>query len=124
MQLNTLTEDGRHEQRAENMLVREVSKWASAVRKAERVRALHPGQVIDVIHADFHRDPMKVLARIYAFIGMEITDELRLGFEQRIKDKPELSRGQHRYSINGMTEVQVREPFDDYIRHYDLVRAR
>jgi hypothetical protein len=55
---------------------------------------------------------------------MEITDELRLGFEQRIKDKPELSRGQHRYRINGMTEVQVREPFDDYIRHYDLVRAR
>jgi Sulfotransferase family len=124
MQLNALTEDGRHEQRAENMLVREVSKWASAVRKAERVRALHPGQVIDVTHGDFHRDPMKELERIYAFIGMEITDELRLGFEQRIKDKPELSRGQHRYSINGMTEVQVREPFDDYIRHYDLVRAR
>jgi hypothetical protein len=125
MQLNALTEDGRHEQRAQNMLVREVSKWASAVRKAERVRALYPGQVIDVIHADFHSDPMKVLERIYAFIGMEITDELRLGFERRIKEKPELSRGQHRYSIAayGMTEAQAREPFDDYVRRYDLSRA-
>jgi hypothetical protein len=125
MQLNALTEDGRREQRAENMLTREVSKWASAVRKAERVRALNPGQTIDVIHADFHRDPMKVLERIYAFIGMEITDELRLGLERRIKEKPELSRGQHRYRIDdyGMTEAQAREPFDDYIRRYDLMRA-
>jgi hypothetical protein len=108
------------------MLVREASKWASAVRKAERVRVLHPGQVIDVIHADFHRHPMKVLERIYAFIGMEITDDLRLGFEQRIKEKPELSRGQHRYSISdyGMTQAQAREPFKDYVRQYDLVRER
>jgi Sulfotransferase family len=122
MQLNALTEDGRREQRAENMLVREVAKWAGAVRKAERVRQLHPGQVMDVIHADLHREPMKVLERIYAFIGMEITDELRSSFERRIKEKPELSHGAHRYSIAdyGMTEAQAREPFDDYIRHYDL----
>ena len=68
---------------------------------------------------------MKVLERIYAFIGMEITDELRLGLERRIKEKPELSRGQHRYRIDdyGMTEAQAREPFDDYIRRYDLMRA-
>jgi Sulfotransferase family len=124
MQLNALTEDGRREQRAENMLVREVAKWAGAVRKAERVRAITPGQVMDVIHADFHREPMKVLERIYGFIGMEITDELRVSFERRIKEKPELSHGAHRYSIAdyGMTDAQAREPFDDYIRRYDLLR--
>jgi hypothetical protein len=124
MQLNALTEDGRREQRAENMLVREVAKWAGAVRKAERVRAITPGRVMDVIHADFHREPMKVLERIYGFIGMEITDELRMSFERRIKEKPELSHGAHRYSIAdyGMTDAQAREPFDDYIRRYDLLR--
>jgi hypothetical protein len=123
MQINALTEDGRHGQRAENMLVREVAKWASAVRKAEQIRERHPDQVIDVIHAEFHREPMKVLERIYAFIGMDITDALRLGFERRIEEKPELSRGEHRYSITnfGMTEAQAREPFDSYIRHYGLV---
>jgi hypothetical protein len=125
MQLNALTEDGRREQRAENMLVREVAKWANAVRKAQRVRILHPGQVIDVIHADFHRDPMHELERIYTFIGMEITDELRVGLERRIKEKPELSYGEHRYRIADyrMTEAQAREPFGDYIRRHDLVRA-
>ncbi|HTV95129.1 MAG TPA: sulfotransferase [Steroidobacteraceae bacterium] len=126
MQLNALTEDGRREQRAENMLVREVAKWANAVRKAERVRACNPGQVIDVIHADFHRDPMSVLERIYAFIGMQISGELRALFERRIREKPELSHGEHRYSIAayGMSEAQAREPFEEYIRRYDLVRAR
>jgi len=123
MQINTLTEDGRREQRAENMLVREVAKWASAVRKAEQARKRHPDRIIDVIHAEFHRDPMKVLERIYAFIGMEISGELRLALEQRIEEKPELSRGEHRYRISdyGMTEAQAREPFDEYIRHYGLL---
>ena len=123
MQINTLTEDGRREQRAENMLVREVAKWASAVRKAEQARKRHPDRIIDVIHAEFHRDPMKVLERIYAFIGMEISGELRLALEQRIEEKPELSRGEHRYRISdyGMTETQAREPFDEYIRHYGLL---
>lgn len=125
MQINTLTEDGRREQRAENMLAREVAKWASAVRKAEQARERHPDQVIDIIHAEFHRDPMKVLERIYAFVGMEISDELRLALERRIEEKPELSRGEHRYRITdyGMTEAQAREPFDHYIRHYGLLRT-
>jgi hypothetical protein len=124
MQFNAVTEDGRQQQRSETMLTREVAKWSSAVRKAERVRQLHPGQVLDVIHADFHRDPMGVLERIYAFVGMEITDDVRAGFVQRIKEKPELAHGLHRYDVTdyGMTEDQVREPFDDYIKRYGLVQ--
>ena len=123
MQLNALTEDGRRQQRAETMLEREVAKWSSAVRKAERVRLQHPGNVLDVVHGDFHRDPMGVLERIYGFIGMEITDDVRVGFSQRIEEKPELSHGVHRYNIAdyGMTEGQIREPFGDYVQRYDLV---
>jgi hypothetical protein len=69
---------------------------------------------------------MGVLERIYEFIGMQITDEVRSGFAQRIKEKPELSRGAHRYNIAdyGMTEEQVREPFGDYIQRYDLIERR
>jgi hypothetical protein len=62
------------------MLAREVAKWSQAVRKAERVRKQHPGQVLDVIHGDFHRDPMAVLERIYGFIGMDITADSARGF--------------------------------------------
>jgi len=125
MQLNSLTEDGRTQQRAETMMTREVAKWSSAVRKADRVRQQHPGKILDVVHADFHHDPMGVLERIYRFIGMEITDEVRAGFAQRVREKPELSRGEHRYNIAdyGMTEEQVRDSFGDYIRRYELVEG-
>jgi hypothetical protein len=126
MQLNSLTEEGRTEQRAQTMLTREVAKWSSALRKAEPVRKHHPDKVLDIIHSDFHRDPMAVLERIYAFVDMDITPQVRAGFVRRIEEKPELSRGVHRYNIAdyGMTEEEVREPFRDYIRRYDLVKVR
>lgn len=126
MHLHPLMEDGRADQRGENMLAREVAKWSSAVRKAEAVRAQHPDRVLDVVHGDFHREPMAVLERIYAFIGMEISDELRVAFAQRIADKPELAHGVHRYDITdyGMTEAEAREPFGDYVSRYDLLEKR
>ncbi len=126
MQLNGLMEDDRPQQRAETMLVREVAKWANAVRKAEHVRQQHPGRVLDVVHGDFHRDPMGQLEGIYDFIGMDINDELRTGFARRIREKPELAHGVHRYDIAdyGMSVDQVREPFGDYLQRYDLVEAR
>jgi len=123
MQMHDLMEDGRREQRAQNMLQREVSKWANAVRKCDAVRETHPGKVMDVVHGEFHREPMAVLERIYDFIGMEITDELRPALEQRIDEKPELQHGVHRYDIAdfGMTEDEVREQFGDYIARFNLV---
>jgi hypothetical protein len=126
MQMHPMMEEGRVEQRGENMLVREVANWADAVRRCEKVRKDHPGQVLDVVHADFHRAPMAVLERIYGFIGMDIPDDVRAGMAQRIAEKPELARGVHRYDITdyGMTEDEAREPFSDYIRRYDLLEAR
>ena len=126
MQLNSLMEEDRIEQRSQTMLAREVAKWSSAVRKAEHRRQQYPGKVLDIVHGDFHRDPMAVLERIYGFIGMDITAPVRAGFARRIQEKPELSHGVHRYNIAdyGMTEEEVRAPFGDYIARYDLVEAR
>ncbi|MEW9856560.1 sulfotransferase family protein [Novosphingobium sp. M1R2S20] len=126
MQLHPLMEDGRADQRGAIMMRRETAKWARAVTKAERVRQDHPGKVLDVIHTDFHADPMGVLERIYAFIAMDIPDDLRPALARRIEDKPELAHGAHRYSIADydMTEDEARAPFQDYIAHYDLVEKR
>ena len=123
MNLHRIMEEGRADQRAEIMLAREVAKWANAVKKAEAVRARHPGQVLDVVHADFHRDPMGVMDRIYAFIGMDIPADVRAGFARRIEEKPELARGAHRYRIEdyGMTEAEARAPFGDYLARHGLV---
>ena len=126
MNLDPIMEGGRSQQRAETMLVREVAKWASSVRKCEAARARHPGKVLDVVHADFHRQPMAVLERIYDFIGMDIPDDTRAALAQRIEDKPELARGVHRYDIAafGMTEDEARAPFGDYVQRYDLLEPR
>ncbi|MBW8752654.1 MAG: sulfotransferase [Sphingomonadales bacterium] len=126
MNLHPIYEEGRVQQRAENMLVREVNKWAEAVRKADKVREQHPGQVLDVVHAEFHADPMAVLERIYAFIGMDIPDDTRAAMARRIEEKPELALGVHRYNIAdyGMTEEEARAPFGDYVQRYDLVEKR
>lgn len=126
MNLHPIFEEGRYDQRAENMLVREVDVWSDAVRRCDKVRESHPGQVLDVAHADFHRDPMGVLERIYQFIDMDIPDDTRAAMAQRIEEKPELARGAHRYSIldYGMTEEQAREPFGDYVQRFDLVEKK
>ena len=58
MHLHPIYEEGRFEQRAQNMLTREAAKWARDIRRCDLVREKHPGAVIDVVHGDFHRDPM------------------------------------------------------------------
>lgn len=125
MSLYPVMEEGAAELRGAIMLAREVAKWANAVRKADRVREQHPGRVLDVVHADFHRQPMQVLERIYAFVDMDIPSETRAGFARRIDEKPELQHGTHRYSIDdyGMTSEQAREPFGDYIDRFCLLEA-
>lgn len=127
MQMHPFTEDAaRGPLRGRIMLRRELAKWARAVERCEAVRAHHPGQVLDIIHADFHADPMAVIERIYAFIGYDIPEVTRAGFARRIEEKPELAHGVHRYRIEdyGMTEAEAREPFADYIRRYDLLEKR
>jgi hypothetical protein len=126
MQAHPAMEEGRGQQRGEIMLRRETAKWANALRKADAVRAAHPGQVLDVVHADLHRDSMEVLDRIYRFVGMDIPGETRAMFAARIADKPELQFGAHRYSSAdfGMTEDEVRAPFGDYPARFDLVEQR
>ena len=108
------------------MLIREVAKWSSTVRKCEEARTRHPGKVLDVVHADFHRRPMAVLEQIYDFIGMDIPNDTRAALAQRIEDMPEPARGVHRYDIAdfGMTEDEARAPFADYVQRYDLLESR
>jgi len=123
MQLHPSMEEGRADQRGEIMLRREVAKWAHALRGADRVREQFPGRVLDVIHGDFHREPMAVLERIYAFIDMDIPGDTRNAFARRIAEKPELQHGVHRYDIAdyNMTLEEAREAYGDYVQRFDLL---
>ena len=122
MHLHPVIEEGRAQQRAHNMIARETAKWAKALRDAETVREWHPGQVLDVMHGEFHRAPLAVIKRIYAFAGLELSPAVEAAMLQRIEEKPELSHGAHRYDLAdfGMTADEIRERFGDYVERYDL----
>ena len=123
MQLHPLMEEGRYEERCHIMLAREVAKWARAVDRAEVVRSRHPGQVMDIIHGDFHRDPMAVVEKIYSFVGETLSEDIRAAMAARIADDPERKHGVHRYDVAdfGMSEAEIGERFADYIQRYDLL---
>jgi hypothetical protein len=69
---------------------------------------------------------MRVLEQVYAFVGLDLTPEVKPLLEQRIAEKPELAHGAHRYDIAdyGMSEDEVREVFGDYVERYDLAEQR
>jgi hypothetical protein len=123
MYRHPVMEEGRYQQRAHIMLARETAKWAAAVRDAEGVRRAHPGKIIDVMHGDFHRDPLQVIKQIYRFAGLDLLPEVESVMLQRIAAKPELSHGVHRYDVAdfGMTEDDIRERFGNYIARFDLL---
>jgi hypothetical protein len=122
MQGHAVMEEGRTAQRARIMCDREVAKWAKGVRDAERVRDAHTGQIMDVIHAEFHADPMAVIRRIYGFAGLELSPRVEAAMRERIVAAPESSHGAHRYDVAdfAITEDEIRERFGAYIEQFDL----
>ncbi|WP_254514587.1 sulfotransferase [Novosphingobium sp. G106] len=122
MHSHAVMELGRTAQRARNMCEREVAKWAKGVREAEGVRARHPTQVLDVMHSDFHSNPIATVQKIYAFVGLEFTPEVEARMAKRIEASPENSHGAHRYDVRdfGLTEGAIRDRFGDYVERYDL----
>ncbi len=123
---HALFEEGRADERAWQMGTRETEKWARALRRAEPVRQAHSGHVLDVVHTDFHRDPMETVERIYAFAGLDLSADTRASMALRIAEKPELAHGAHTYSLAafGLTAEGLRARFGDYARRFDLVEAR
>jgi hypothetical protein len=123
--LGLLEEPERLPVRARILGHRETAKWSNAVRRCERVRAERPGQVLDVVHRDFHADPIAVVRRIYDFAGLELTPKVEAAMRQRSAAAPELAHGEHRYSLADfdLTAGEIRESFGDYIQRYDLANG-
>jgi hypothetical protein len=119
---HSVVEVGRKELRAQLMGQRETSNWAKAVRDAERVRQQYPEQILDVVHKDFHRDPMGIIHKIYEFIGMQLPPAVETAMRSRIEAAPELSHGTHHYSVAdfGLTAADIHARFGDYMDRYDL----
>ncbi len=113
MPMHQIMETSCKQERAHRLLAREVEKWAKAEREAEQVKTAHPGQVIDIDHKDFHRDPMDIIEQIYRFIDLDISPDTRTAMLKRIEEKPEQAHGVHRYNVAdfGMSEDDIRLAF-------------
>lgn len=122
IQGHPVLEQGSETLHARLMGRREAGKWAKAVRDAEPVRQAHAAQVTDVVHADFHADPLAVIRRLYAFLDLELTPDVEAAMRRRVADAPELSHGEHRYDVAdfGLTEDEIRAEFGDYVDRFGL----
>ena len=112
----------RRDLRARLLGIREMEKWARAIEDAEPVRRQYRDQVLDVIHQNFHRDPLGEIERIYRFINADLSDTTLAAMRQRISDDPERQHGKHRYHVSdfGLTEAQIRARFGDYNQRFGL----
>jgi hypothetical protein len=119
---HALMEVGREAERARLMGYRQTARAAKALREAEPVRQQRRGQILDVLHADFHRDPMDVIRRIYPFMGLELAPDVEAAMQARIAARPEASHGAHSYAATdfGLTEEEIREQFGPYIDQFDF----
>jgi hypothetical protein len=115
-------EEGRADLRARIIGRRELGKWSKAVRESEPVRQAHAGQILDVIHGDFHHAPMPQIERIYAFLGLELTSTVRTAMLERVAEAPESAHGEHRYAAAnfGLTHKGIHEAFGDYVARFEL----
>lgn len=117
---HAVMEEGRDQHRAQLLGQRESAKWANALRKAEAVKARYPDQVLDVMHADFHADPMACVEQIYRWLGLELAAETRAAMMQRVEDKPELAHGVHHYQASdfGLDRASIHRQFGEYMQRY------
>lgn len=122
MQVFPLVEIGRADLRARLLGARETGKWAKAVADAQVLRRSHGGQILDVVHEDFHADPIGVVRRIYRFLDLELASDVAQAMERRAQAAPELRHGAHRYRAEdfGLREDEIRERFGDYIGRFSL----
>jgi hypothetical protein len=77
---------------------------------------------LDVHHRELNADPMGALARIYAFLGLELRDEYRATLRAWQAANRSGAHGTHRYSAEqfGLSTDQIRSDYAFYIRHFDV----
>jgi hypothetical protein len=101
---------------------REMEKWADALRRAKPVRDAHRGQIFDVDHRRFVREPMIVVHELYDFFGLRLSQATESNMMARIQDKPERKHGEHRYDLEtfGLCKEEIVERYGEYIAEFNL----
>lgn len=96
--------------------------FSRAAQRMTVARERHPGRCLDLKYLDLVRDPLATVRRIYDHYGLSMTDETARSMKDWLASNPQGKHGKHSYSSEefGISDVQVREAFADYIAQYDL----
>lgn len=93
------------------------------VRRPMAVRAERSDEFIyDIHYNDVVADPIGEMRRLYAWLGDEFTDEVKLGMRSWLTKNPQHRFGGHNYSLEqfGLSMEMVRPLFEDYVRFFDV----
>ena len=98
----------------------QTARWAEIARRFARARAkVDPRQAMDIRFRDLSADPMRVVEKVYAKFGWELSYAVRLRM-QRFLEESDFKQGHHEYKLEwfGVTGNDVDEAFAEYIDRY------
>lgn len=83
--------------------------------------AIPKSQVSHSLYADLISDPQTALAKVYARIGLDFSDQARAKMQAYLDAKPKAKFGKHKYSIGEAEEIaKKREYFKRYQDYYGV----
>ncbi len=84
--------------------------------------AIGEHRFIDVTQQQLEADAVGTAARIYDFLGLELTSSSRTAMGKWAAANARGARGPHRYTAEkyGLTKDQIRTAFGDYIERFDV----
>lgn len=94
--------------------------FARGMAMTMQFRDRHPASFIDVMYRDTVQAPFDVIEKVYAFIGMVLTDEARAAMHQWREDNRRENREAHEYTLQqfGFTEEALKAQFGGYRARY------
>lgn len=95
---------------------READIWAEALERAEAVRATAAGRFVDVEFADFTRDQMATIRRIYDAFALTLTPQVEAAMQDWLAAHPRRGGGgpKHRPEDFGLTRAGLETRFAAY----------
>lgn len=97
--------------------------WPRAQEQAVALRdRIAPGNSADVRHPDLVRDPMGTTERLYAALGIELSEGAREAMQSYVDTQAQAPRTVHEHSPEGfgLGAEEIRDRFRDYCLRFDL----
>jgi len=97
-------------------------KFAKGMSDTLKVRSKNPGRVLDVQYRETIKTPFDTIAKVYAFIDMDLTPEAEAAMKQWQTDNKREDRAAHKYTLEqfGYSEASLKALFDDYRKAFIL----